>query len=108
MKPFILLTAILALSMAAASAGDAKTLYEKECAKCHGLDGKGNTKMGKRMGAKDYTDSKVQADLKDDDAFKATKDGLKSKDSRELMKPANGISDDDIKALIVYMRTFKQ
>jgi cytochrome c553 len=89
-------------------AADAKALYEKDCAKCHGADGKGETKMGKKLGAKDYTDPKVQAELKDDAAFKAIKEGLKDKDGKVLMKPAEGTSDDDIKALVAYMRSLKK
>jgi len=89
-------------------ATDAKALYEKDCAKCHGSDGKGETKMGKKLGARDYTDPKVQAALTDEAAFKATKEGLKDKEGKVLMKPAEGTSDDDIKALVAYMRAFKK
>jgi cytochrome c553 len=109
MKKILFLTAVLiAVPAAVAFAGDAKALYEKDCAKCHGSDGKGDTKMGKKLGAKDYTDAKVQAELKDDAGFKAIKDGLKDKEAKVLMKPAEGTSDDDIKALVAYMRTFKK
>src|SRR5437764_11463266 len=103
-----LLVAVLAIPAISARAADAKALYAKDCAKCHGADGKGETKMGKKLGAKDYTDPKVQAEMKDDAAFKATKDGLKDKDGKVVMKPAEGISDDDIKALVAYMRSFKK
>jgi len=85
-----------------------KALYDKECAKCHGADGKGDTKMGKKLGCKDYTDPKVQAEMKDEQAFKAIKEGLKDKDGRTLMKPLEGVSDEDIKALVQYMRSFKK
>ena len=102
------IVAILAVSALAAKAADAKANYEKDCAKCHGPDGKGDTKMGKKSGAKDYTDAKVQAELKDDAAFKAIKEGLKDKDGKVVMKPAEDLSDDDIKALVAYMRTFKK
>lgn len=101
------LVASLAVSGLAAEA-KIKALYDKECAKCHGADGKGDTKMGKKLGAKDYTDPKVQAELKDDAAFKAIKEGLKDKDGKTLMKPLEGVSDEDIKALVAYMRTFKK
>jgi mono/diheme cytochrome c family protein len=106
----LLPVAIAAFAMAtlSARAGDAKPLYEQNCARCHGADGKGATPIGKKLGVKDYTDPKVQADLKDDAAFKAIKEGLKDKDGKTLMKPAEGISDDDIKALVAYMRTFKK
>jgi mono/diheme cytochrome c family protein len=101
------LTAFAAAALSA-SAGDAKATYEKDCAKCHGADGKGDTKMGKKLGAKDYSDAKVQAEMKDDAAFKAIKEGLKDKDGKSLMKPVENMSDDDVKALVAYMRTFKK
>ncbi len=101
----IAMVAIPAISLCAA---DAKALYEKECAKCHGTDGKGDTKMGKKLGTKDYTDAKVQVDLKDDAAFKAIKEGLKDKEDKTLMKPIEGATDDEIKGLVSYMRTFKK
>jgi mono/diheme cytochrome c family protein len=107
-KMLFVLVALLAIPALSARAADAKALYAKDCAKCHGEDGKGETKMGKKLGAKDYTDPKVQAELKDDAAFKAIKEGLKDKDGKTLMKPAEGASDEEIKALVAYMRTFKK
>jgi len=99
---------ILAASALSAAAGDAKATYEKSCAKCHGKEGKGDTKMGAKLGIKDYTDAKVQAEMKDDAATKAIKEGLKDKDGKVLMKPAEDLSADDIKALVAYMRAFKK
>lgn len=99
---------MLAITAVSVRAGDAKALYEKDCAKCHGPDGKGDTKMGKKSGAKDYSDAKVQEGLKDDAAFKAIKEGLKDKDGKVVMKPIEEASDDDIKGLVAYMRTFKK
>jgi len=89
-------------------AADTKAAFEKDCAKCHGADGKGDTKMGKKVGVKDYTDVKVQAELKDDAAFKAIKEGVKDKEGKILMKPLEGATDDEIKALVAYMRSFKK
>jgi cytochrome c553 len=109
-KIITLIAAAMTLSAIAVYASDAKAkeVYDKECAKCHGADGKGDTKMGKKMGAKDYSNPKVQAEMKDDQAFKAIKEGLKDKDGKVLMKPTEGLSDDEIKALVKYMRTFKK
>ena len=109
MKKIILLTvALSACGIASASAADAKELFDKNCASCHGKDGKGQTKMGQKAGVKDYTDAKVQEAMKDDVAFKSVKEGLKDKD-KELMKPfSEKLSDDEIKSLIAYMRTFKK
>ena len=109
MKKLIPLTiALLAIPALSLCAADGKALYEKDCTKCHGADGKGDTKMGKKYGAKDYTDAKVQDELKDEAAFKAIKEGYKDKDGKVVMKPAEGLSDDDIKALVAYLRTFKK
>lgn len=109
MKRLILsVVAVLIVPAVAAFAADAKTTYDKDCAKCHGADGKGDTKMGKKLGAKDYSDAKVQEALKDDAAVKAIKEGLKDKNGKTLMKPAEGLSDSDIKALVAYMRKFKK
>lgn len=108
MKKLALLIAVLALPALSATAADAKAIYTKECAKCHGADGKGETKMGKKVGAKDYTDAKVQAALTEEAAFKAIKDGFKDKEGKVQMKPAEGMSEADMKALVAYMRTFKK
>ena len=109
MKKIILLALTLSFSAAlTASGADAKENWEKNCAKCHGADGKGQTKMGQKLGIKDYTDAKVQAELKDDAAFKALKEGLKDAEGKTLMKAVEGLSDEEIKALVAYIRTFKQ
>lgn len=99
---------ILAASAISAAAGDAKETYEKDCAKCHGADGKGQTKMGQKLGIKDYTDAKVQADMTDDAALKAIKEGVKDKEGKTLMKAAEGVSDDEAKALVQVVRGFKK
>lgn len=109
MKKILTLTiAIIAVSALSARAADAKATYEKDCAKCHGKEGKGDTKMGQKLGTKDYTDAKVQEEMKDEAAIKAIKEGLKDKEGKTLMKPAEGLSDDDIKGLVAYMRKFKK
>ena len=108
MKKILTLSiAIVGVSAYCALAADANEIYDSQCAKCHGADGKGETKMGARLGMKDYTDAKVQAELKDEAATKAIKEGL-TKDDKTLMKPIEGLSDDDIKALVAKMRSFKK
>jgi len=42
------------LSLGVARADEAKELFEKKCAVCHGKDGK-TTPMGQKMGAKDLS-----------------------------------------------------
>jgi mono/diheme cytochrome c family protein len=109
MKKSITLTlAILAAGLVAASAADGKELFDKSCAKCHGVDGKGQTKMGAKLNIKDLTDAKVQASFTDEDASKAIKQGLKDKDGKMQMKAIEGLSDDDVKALVQYVRSLKK
>ena len=110
MKSSIRYTA-LALALAGVTtvmAADVKMNWDKECAKCHGADGKGQTRMGRQSGAKDYTDPKVQAEMDDVKAAARIKEGLKE-GAKEIMKPyADKFSDEEIKALVAYMRAFKK
>src|SRR5262245_8424503 len=70
MKRALLIAGLLLAAGGVLRAADAKENWTKHCAKCHGEDGKGQTRMGRQSGAKDYTDAKVQEALKDDKAFK--------------------------------------
>lgn len=109
MKKLLLMA--LALSSAAllsASAADAKANFDKSCAKCHGKEGKGDTKMGQKLDIKDMTDAKVQASFTDEAATKAIKEGLKDKDGKLQMKPIEGLSDDEVTALVKFVRTLKK
>ena len=83
-------------------------IFANNCSSCHGPDGKGKTKMGEKYNAKDYTDAKVQEELKDEAAIKAIKEGYKDKEGKQVMKPSEGLSDDEIKGLVAYMRKFKK
>jgi cytochrome c6 len=110
MKTLLLMTVVGALAAAAtARAADAKENWAKHCVKCHGEDGKGDTKMGKKAGCKDFTEAKVQADFKDDKAFKSIKEGVKDGD-KTLMKAygEEGLTDDEIKGLVAHVRAFKK
>ena len=108
MKKALLITvAACAAMVVSASAADVKENWDKNCAKCHGPDGKGDTKMGRKLEIKDFTDAKVQAALKDDAMFKAIKEGVKDGD-KTRMKAVEGLSDEEMKALVAYVRAFKK
>ena len=99
--------AALMITAGVASAADGKDLFETNCAKCHGVDGKGATKMGMKVGAKDLTDAKLQSELTDDKIATTIKEGFKEGDKTK-MKAFPDLSADDIKALVGYVRSLKK
>ncbi len=103
-----LLALAAAFATLTAFGADAATNWTDQCAKCHGADGKGETKMGKKLGILDLTDAKVQASFTDEAAFKAVKEGIKDKNDKVTMKPIEGLTDDEIKALIPVVRALKK
>ncbi len=107
-KVLVFTLALLAAGAVSLRAADAKEIYDKDCAKCHGADGKGKTKMGEKLGVKDYTDAKVQAEMKDADMVKAIKEGVKDKEDKTKMKAFGDLSDDEVKALVAHIRSFKK
>jgi mono/diheme cytochrome c family protein len=107
-KLIVFSVALLVAGAASVRAADAKENWEKNCAKCHGPDGKGKTKMGEKLGIKDYTDAKVQDTMKDDEMVKAIKEGVKDGEKTRMKAFGDALSDDEIKALVKHVRDFKK
>ena len=103
----LLLTGSLLFAASMAHASDGKALFDTNCAKCHGVDGKGATKMGQKAGAPDFTDAKIQAALTDAKISSTLKEGIVVGDKTK-MKAFPELSADDIKALAGYIKTFKK
>jgi cytochrome c6 len=93
----VVLAVSFAFGLAApARAEDGKALFAQKCASCHGPDGKGKTKMGEKLGAKDLS-------------------GIKSSEAEIVAVISNGkppkmlaykgkLSDAEIKALAAYVK----
>ena len=95
-----MLFAVMAMGVSSPQAKEAKENFTALCKGCHGAEGKGDTKLGQKLGCKDYSDPKVQAAVKDDQMFKSVKEGLKKGDT-EVMKPySTKLTDEEIKALV--------
>ena len=92
---------VFAFTTCAYAQDDAAALYKSKCQVCHGPDGKGDTPAGKKVGAKDFHSPEV-AKQSDNELFEITKKG------KEKMPPYAGkLTDDQIKALIKYIRSLK-
>src|SRR5436305_371791 len=103
---------LLCLTLATAVMGRAAPAaenWDNNCASCHGADGKGQTKQGKKLKLRDYTDPAVQAEFKDDGMLKAILEGVKDKDTgKERMKSfKDDINPDEAKELVAYVRKLK-
>jgi len=106
MKKIIVLLSVCAFAAGyTAMAADGAEVYASNCAKCHGEDGAGKTKMGEKMGAKDYTKEAVNVD----EGVKAVKEGLKGDDGKTQMKAfGDKLSDEEIKAAVEHLASFKK
>jgi mono/diheme cytochrome c family protein len=111
MKKSLALALLASSLVAATSVGYAATAadnWDNNCAKCHGADGAGSTKIGKKLKLKDYTDAAVQTNLKDDEMVKAIKEGV-SEGGKEKMKAfKDDLSDPEINDLVAYIRKMKK
>ncbi len=109
MKTILSLAAsVLLASSTSLLAADAKANWDANCVQCHGKDGKADTKMGKTLNAKDLTDAKVQSEFSDAKAAESIKNGVKD-NGKTTMKAFGGkLTDDEIKALVAYVRTLKK
>ncbi len=121
-KKYLMLPALgLALGLAfagtptstadAADGADKKTqrLWKSKCSSCHGKDGKGQTKKGKKQKVKDMTTAAWQKEVTDarmlksmNEGIKRTQDGVKQK-----MKSYKGkLTPEQMQSLVKYMRAF--
>jgi cytochrome c6 len=105
--PFLLSALAFAAGTSLASAAPAAENWENHCTKCHGADGKGQTKVGKKLNLKDYTDAKVQAEMKDDTMTKAIAEGIFDNGKEKMKAFKDELSADEIKDLVAYVRKFK-
>ena len=68
--------AALCLVAGLARASETSDLYDKKCSVCHGDDGRGKTRMGKRFHAPDFASAKWQANAKDAELRKVIENGV--------------------------------
>ncbi len=108
------------MAPAAALAGDAaagKTVFEANCASCHGLTGKGDGPVGAALNPKprDLSKGEFKFDADkdgtaggDEDIALVIKNGAFAYGGSALMAPWAALSDDDVANLVAYIRSLKQ
>ena len=90
---------------------DAAKLYEKHCKICHGDDGKGKTFLGEGLGARDFTDSKWEATVTDEQMIKQINEGtqnLKPGEEKRMFSFKDKLTPEETKALIPFIRAFSK
>ena len=107
-KPLLLSTLISAAgalvpgTLIGATAADN---WAGQCAKCHGKEGKGDTKIAQKLKIKDFTLAEVQKEFTDEQAFDAIKNGLK-RDGKTVMNALGAkLSDEEITEMVSFVRS---
>lgn len=97
--------AVAALVLPVAAVASASDHWDNLCAKCHGPDGKGDTKMGRKFKVEDLSTAEFQAKLNVEKLAAMIREGdATTKQHKKAM--ADELSPDDAKALVEHIRTF--
>jgi mono/diheme cytochrome c family protein len=95
-----LMLVVLVIALPAAVFADGAATYKTKCTACHGVDGSGQTAVGKSLKIKDLRSPEIQK-LSDAEITKALTEG-KGK------MPPSKLSAEDVKAVIGYVRSLKR
>lgn len=105
------LVAAVACSASVVRAQDASLTYKVYCSRCHGETGHGDGADAATLKTRprDFTDCATMSKISDDTMFSAIKEGGAAVGlPADMPSWAAGLSDDDIHALIKYLRQFCQ
>ena len=106
-RSLVLALALLApAALASPPACPVPSLYDKKCSVCHGDDGKGQTRMGRRFHAPDFSSSTWQAKAKDATLRQVIEDGAVIDGQRRMPAWRDKLSPKEISDLIHFVRGF--
>ncbi|MFT3869878.1 MAG: cytochrome c [Nibricoccus sp.] len=102
-----LIVLIGSVALPASAAGAGAELFVENCVRCHGEDGRGHTKMGRKLKIVDLTSATLQARLTPERVFDSITNGKPDARGNERM-PAFGekLSEADRRLLANYVKTF--
>jgi mono/diheme cytochrome c family protein len=100
--------ASLEVSPAVILMADGKAVYMKKCKKCHGEDGKGQTKIGKKHKSPDFTSGAWQGKNGKAKVVKSVTNGVFKDGVKTKMKAfKEKLSTEEISAVADYVKAFK-
>ena len=76
---------------------------ESDCASCHGKDGRAKSLHAKHVHAREFTDAAWQAEVSDERLFNSISNG-----KGKMPSFKSKLSEDQIDALVRYVRQFKK
>ena len=95
------------VDMAVTSDTTAAGIWKRECSSCHGKDGAGKTKAGRRAKVKNFTDSEYQDTWTDEEAFNVISTATKNGEELKNKKPyADKLTVEEIKLMVAFVREF--
>jgi mono/diheme cytochrome c family protein len=97
------LACVAGANVFAAEAG--AVVFENHCIPCHGPDGRARTPAGRKLGAKDLSESK----LGDSEIAKQIRDGVKDPRGADRMPSfREKITAAEVDTLVAYVKTFRR
>lgn len=84
-------------------ARSAEELYAKNCASCHGRDGRAKTFKGKLKHARDLADSEWQGSVSDERMFNSIMNG-----KGKMPTYGKKLAEQEIDSLVAYVRTLRK
>ncbi len=90
------------VDFANAAVPDAASLFNSQCAKCHGRDGRAQTKRGRQTHTRDITSGEWQNDVSDERIFNSISRG------KGKMPAFKKLSDGQIDSLVSYVRRLRR
>jgi mono/diheme cytochrome c family protein len=104
------LAALALIALSARAEPDAKIVraWKAKCASCHGVDGKGKTDSGEKLGIPDMTAADWQGKISDAQMKKAIQDGVTKPGKPDGMEGyKEKLSEEQIDGLVALVRGLK-
>jgi mono/diheme cytochrome c family protein len=110
MKAFVFrfwaLACVLVCCSLLSPAQDAASLYQKNCAGCHGVDGSGKTAARKKLAVPDFRD-KTYVEMSDAEMFDTIGRGTKHKEYPHTFL-LTGMNEQQVQGLVAHIRTLQK